>query len=545
MKRNKLIYNFNNIIGKRPKRSTFYRTNMHKTTLNTGDLIPVFWDEILPGDTYNMETKAIVRQTTMIKPIFDATYLEIMYFFVPMRLTWENTQKFFGENTDEWAVKDAPTIPQIQSPDEGWKTGTIADYMGLPINKELKISALPFRAYAKIFNDWFRDENLQKASHINTGDSTTKGTNGDNYVTDLEAGGMPAKANKRHDYFTSCLPAPQKGDAVKLNLGGSAPVHAKSLAFDTTGDSELKFDANQGTGLYHRVWQSGQSLESEKTGAEPAGELQKMIPNNLYADLSKATQITINELRQAIAYQQMLEKDARSGTRYVEFLKAHFGVDSPDARQQRSEYLGGLKQPMNVQQIPQTNSTDSTSPQANLAAYGESKLRHNSFKKTFTEHGFVIGLAVVRYDHTYQQGLERAWTRKDRNDLYDPIFANLGEQPVLNKEIFYQANVNIDNEIFGFQEAWADYRFKISKVTGKMRSMEKDSLDVWHFADNYKELPHLSENWIKEDQTNVDRTLAIKSTGEKGEPQFQADFYFNNKVERAMPTYSIPGLKRI
>lgn len=543
MRKNKLVYSFENTIGSHPKHSKFFRNQEHKTTMNASDLIPIFIDEVLPGDTFKLTTKAVIRQTTLIKPVMDNSYIDISYYFIPNRLVMDDWKKFMGENTDgAWAVQTKPTIPQITSPTGGWEIGTIADYMGIPTGiSNLSVSALPFRAYALIYNEWYRDQNLQQEAHLDKGNATKTGTNDKNYITDLECGGMPAKAGKYHDYFTSALPAPQKGQPIKLPLGDLAPV--------TTGKQQ---EATPTTALSWQVINSKTTPSgiigtdtkgiTNSDGTNKTGD--KIAPNNLYADLRQATSITINELREAITMQQLLELDARGGTRYVEMLKSHFGVNSGDARQQRPEYLGGIHQPLTVQQVPQTNSTDATTPQANLAAFGHSGLENRSFKKSFTEHGHIIGIATIRYNHTYQQGLEKMWSRKDREDFYDPIFANIGEQPILNKEIFAQGT-DKDSETFGYQEPWAEYRYKPNRVSGKFRSKAKDPLDIWHYGDFYKELPKLSAEWIQEDQSNIDRTLAIKSTGENAEPQYQCDFFFKNEIERPMPTYSIPGLHKI
>lgn len=554
MKKNKLVFSFESTISSHPKHSKFFRNHQHKTTMNAGDLIPIYIDEVLPGDTFNLKTTAVIRQTTLIKPIMDASYIDISYWFVPDRLVMDDWKKFMGENTDgAWAVQTKPTIPQIKAPSGGWKTGTIADYMGVPTDIEnLSISALPFRAYALIYNENYRDQNLQKEAHLDKGNATKNGSNGTNYITDLECGGMPAKAGKYHDYFTSALPSPQKGQPVTIPLGEFAEIHARNEQFSTDKDPNTTLfgttQSEKADPLYATNTSNKIILKTKNDGTTAGQTTQPIQFNNLYADLRQATSITVNELREVITMQQLLELDARGGTRYVEMLKSHFGVNSSDARQQRPEYLGGIHQPLNIQQVPQTSWVDPEqpkgTPQANLSAYSQSNLKNRSFKKAFTEHGQIIGIATIRYNHTYQQGLDKMWSRKDREDFYDPIFANIGEQPILNKEIFAQGT-DKDNETFGYQEAWAEYRYKPSKISGKFKSKDKDSLDVWHYGDFYKELPKLSETWIQEDQNNIDRTLAIKSTGKNAEPQYQCDFYFENEVERPMPTYSIPGLHKI
>jgi hypothetical protein len=553
MKKNKLVYGFHTALDRSPQHAVFKRNSKLTTAFNAGELVPIYLDEILPGDNFKMNLNAIIRQTTLLKPIMDIANIDVFAFFVPNRIIWDDFKKFFGENNDPWAVTDDVLIPVIKSPKSGWKVGTIADYMGLPVNKEgLEVSALPFRAYAQIVNDWFRDQNLQEASHINKTSSNSNGSNGDNYVSDLELGGKPFIANKYHDYFTSALPSPQKGEPITLNVGGRAPVltsdkrivdpKQSSMTFSTSDGQDLNFGTynagliNDGTTLSD---QARLSALYKQVGISPDP---LMYPDNLYADLSQATGISINDLRQAIAYQHMLEKDARSGTRYVEYLRSHFGVNSPDATQQRAEYLGGYHKPLNVNTVPQTSSTVDTSALGNLGAFGESFLSQSIINKTFLEHGYLILVACVRYEHSYQQGVEQLWTRRVRNDIYDPIFANIGEQPIRNKEIYFSGNEKVDDEIFGYNEAWASYRTKFSKVTGMMRSVDK-GLDYYHYADNYSSLPKLSAEWLREDKANIDRTLAVKSTDDM--PQFQSDFYFEVMHERAMPVFSVPGIDRI
>lgn len=558
MKKNKLVYGFQTALDRSPQHSVFKRNSQLTTAFNAGDLVPIYLDEILPGDNVKMDIKALVRQTTMIRPVMDVANIDVFAFFVPNRIIWDDFKKFFGENNDPWAVTEDVLIPIVKAPSDGWKVGTIADYMGLPVNKKgLEVNALPFRAYTQIVNDWFRDQNLQSASHINKSNSNGNGSNGGDYIKDLELGGKPFIANKYHDYFTSALPSPQKGSPITLNIGGKAPVVTDDKRVVDGKHSELMFsrvdgkkwdDASKATGTFG-LNPNGNDFNITKSYKQPGGSIQVadgIYPSNLYADLSSATGITVNDLRQAIAYQHMLEKDARTGTRYVEYLRAHFGVNSPDATQQRAEYLGGYHKPLNINTVPQTSNTidsgDVKSPQAGLAAFGESFLSQSMINKTFLEHGYLILVACVRYEHSYQQGVEQLWTRRLRNDIYDPIFANIGEQPIKNKEIYFSGDEKVDNEIFGYNEAWASYRTKFSKVTGMMRSVDK-GLDVYHYADNYASLPKLSAEWLREDKSNIDRTLAIKSTDDM--PQFQSDFYFEVMHERPMPVFSIPGIDRI
>ncbi len=563
-------------------RSTFSRNSSLKTSFNVGDIVPIYLDEVLPGDTFNVKTSKVVRLQTLITPMMDNLYLDTYFFFVPNRLVWEHWQNFMGENTDSaWIPAVEYEVPQITAPAEtGWTKGTIADYFGVPTNiPNLSISALPFRAYALIINDWFRDQNLSNPLNIPVNDTTIQGVNTGTFVTDVVKGGLPYKASKYHDYFTSALPGPQKGPNVTIGLSGDAPVFGNggSLGFVTS-----HADPNQQS-FVMPVRYSAQPLSGESVGYDTMGidfghphltadpsklvppgtssNIDKSAPSTTYnsvgvptkefleakdypygytglvADLGLANSISVNALRLAFQIQKLYEKDARGGSRYIELLKSHFGVTSPDARLQRPEYLGGNRLPISINQVVQQSETAKT-PQGNVAGYSVTTDTHSDFTKSFVEHGFIIGLAVVRYDHTYQQGLQRFWSRKDRFDYYWPVLANIGEQPILNKEIYAQGN-NTDNEVFGYQEAWADYRYKPSIVTGEMRSNYQTSLDSWHLADDYQSLPYLSSSWIAEDQSNVDRVLAVQSSVSN---QLFGDFYFQCKTTRAMPLYSIPGL---
>lgn len=537
------------------KRSKFDRSTQLKTTFNAGELIPIFVDEVLPGDTFTMDTACVIRMSTPIHPVMDNAFLDTYFFFVPNRLVWNHWKEFNGENTTTaWEQTTEYEIPQITSPTGGWQKGTIADYMGMPIGiSNLSVSSLPFRAYVLIWNEWFRDQNLQDPAYLTLDDSTTTGTNGSTYQSDAQCGGKPLPVAKYHDYFTSALPEPQKGPAVELQLGDTAPVIGTGTALGITAST----DDTLTWGLYAQEnWgalSANSSAKNQPVGTQITPEQNlftgpsknttlglSLNPENsgVKALLSEATATTINSLRQAFQVQKLFERDARGGTRYTEIIKAHFGVTSPDGRQQRPEYLGGKRIPINVQQVLQTSATDETSPQGNTAAFSLTGDRSSSFTKSFTEHGFIIGLCCVRTEHTYQQGIERMWNRKRRFDFYWPEFANIGEQAILNKEIYAQGT-DTDNEAFGYQEPWAEYRYKPSRVSGAFRSTYAQSLDVWHYGDEYTSLPVLSDTFIRETKANIDRTLAVQSSVED---QFIADFYFRNVSVRPMPVYSIPGL---
>lgn len=549
------------------RRSTFDRSHSLKTSFNVGDIVPFFVDEVLPGDTFNVDTSKVVRLQTLLTPVMDNIYLDTYFFFVPNRLTWSHWKQFNGENTESaWIPQTEYEIPQITAPASGgWSVGTIADYLGVPTGvPNLSVSALPFRAYALVMNEWFRDENLSDPLVVPVDDATVAGVNTGTFVTDVAKGGLPYKAAKYHDYFTSCLPSPQKGPDVLIpvaSAGNYAVVgNGKSLGL-TDGSLTGLFGYQSVPGGSTLAVQSG-ILGSSVGTAIPSssnlnGSLGVPTVSQLGDDLSQsgliavasgnASASTINQLRMAFQIQKLYEKDARGGSRYIEILKSHFGVTSPDARLQRPEYLGGNRVPININQVVQQSGTAAgETAQGTVTGMSVTTDTHSDFTKSFTEHGFVIGVMVARYDHTYQQGLERFWSRKDRFDYYWPVFANIGEQAVKNKEIFAQgpskvdsAGAVIDDQVFGYQEAWADYRYKPSRVTGEMRSQYAQSLDVWHLADDYSALPMLSDSWIREDKTNVDRVLAVTSSVSN---QLFADIYIKNRTTRPMPMYSIPGL---
>lgn len=545
-------------------RSKFQRNFNHKTTFREGDLVPVYFDEVLPGDTFSLDSSFLVRMSTPIFPVMDNSAIDLYFFFVPNRLVWSHWQEFCGENISApWTQKTEYQIPQMtfDEPDTTFGFGatnySVMNYLGIPsvlYSPGFSVSDLPNRAYRLIWNEWFRDQNIQVPVFVPLDDSSRSFAR----YTDLERnyGGYPLKVGKFHDYFTSCLPSPQKGPSVSLPLGDLAPVISGVTNSDLTSsvpDHTIRF-VTVGRGSdsgYH-------SLLFDSTGAagsavlSPAGSsadkvtlggISNVIFANQYADLSQATATTINELRQAFAIQRLYEKDARGGTRYRELLKAHFGVTAPDARVQVPEYLGGCRVPININQVLQTSSSNDISPQGNTAAYSCTTDSRSLFTSSFVEHGMLIGLACVRVEHSYCQGVERYWSRKRRFDFYWPTLANIGEQAVLKKEIFATGNVVDDDQAFGYQEAWADYRYKPNRLSGEF-SIDSDSVvpfsslgQAWTYMDVYDSPPTLSDSWIRESENNIAQTLAVQD-----KPQFMADFYFKVGTVRPMPVYSVPGL---
>lgn len=532
-------------------RARFKRDYSLLTTMNEGDLVPIYCDEVLPADTAKINLNALMRMSTPLYPVMDNCYCDFYFFFIPSRLLWEHFENLMGQNDSTfWAEPVEYTTPKTTAPEGGWNVGTLADYFGIPTGVEnLQINSLPFRAYAKVWNEWFRDENLQQPVTMSKTDATTTGSNTGTNLTDAEAGGLPLKVCKYKDYFTSCLPSPQKGQAVTLPMTGGAPLGMYNTATGkiTINSNEMK-EIVQSAGLptdneifQATIWDVGSGPYSNKGLAIGEGASSAFSGVNLGADLSNITATTINELRQAIAVQHILERDARTGTRYKEYLQGAWGVTSPDARLDRSEYIGGYRLPININQVIQTSATDTTSPQGNTAAFSMTTMSRNMATYSATEHGFILGLAAVRVDHSYQQGLSRMWTRSTRFSYYDPMLANLGEQAVLNQEIYAQGT-EVDEEVFGYQEAWADYRYRTNMITGEMRSTYAQTLDAWHYADKYTSLPTLSSDWIKEGTENIDRTIAVQSDNSR---QFICNFYFDQTWTRAMPIYSIPGLDTI
>jgi hypothetical protein len=487
-------------------RSSFNRSHGYKTTFDAGYLIPVYVDEALPGDTITMNPTMFARLNTPIYPIMDNMFLDVHFFSVPVRQIWDNFRKFTGEQANPSDSTDY-TVPVCNATaSTGYSNQSLQDYMGLPTQvPDYEHSALFTRAYNHIYNEWFRDQNLVDSAVVDTDDGPDDPSD---YVL--------RKRGKRHDYFTSALPWLQKGDAVDLPLGEKA-----YLSTDANSSTNLSIAA--GSGDNSKLIETGTNIRYEDG---TAGGL-------LYADLSSATAATINQLRQAFQIQKLLERDARSGTRYSEIVRAHFGVSFMDVTY-RPEFLGGTSTPINVTSVPQTSETGTT-PQGTLAAFGTATLQGGGFTKSFTEHCIVMGIASVRADLTYQQGLNRMFSRSTRYDFYWPALAHIGEQSVLNKEIYLDGSSN-DEDVFGYQERWAEYRYKPSLITGKLRSNDALTLDAWHLSQEFGSLPALNQTFIEETPP-MDRVVAVTT-----EPDFLMDCYFNLQCARPMPLYSVPGL---
>lgn len=509
-------HQFSQIPNVQIPRSRFDRSHGLKTSFDAGFLIPIFLDEVVPGDSFNLRLDAFARLATPIHPVMDNMYLETFFFFVPTRTIWTNFKKMMGEQDNPTDSIDY-TLPRSSYQ---VTEGSLLDYLGLPpaVGTQDKITDLPMRAYVKIWNEWFRDQNLQDSLTYPTG-------NGVGTLSDYPL----LRRGKRHDYFTSCLPWPQKGGAVNIPIAGEAPVMGIGNVWTDNGQSRTIQEANDSAISSGQLWNYSRLAYID---GPPV-----LSGASVYADLDQVT-ATINELRQAFQIQKLLEKDARGGSRYVEVIASHFGISNAggDARLQRAEYLGGGSSPVNINPIAQTSETTGTTPQGNLSAMGTASVSGHGFSKSFTEHGYIIGLANVRADLTYQQGINRLWSRQTRYDFYWPSLAHIGEQAVLNKEIMAVGSTATDDLVFGYQERFAEYRYKPSMITGAFRSNAAQSLDTWHLSQDFATVPNLNASFI-EDNPPIDRIIAVPS-----QPQFIMDCYFNLKCARPMPLYGVPGL---
>lgn len=531
-------------------------------TMNKGLLYPIFCEEVLPGDTWKVNIKALIRATTLIKPIFNNMWAQIQCFFVPNRLTYKHWEEVMGENKQgPWITnKTTYEVPKLTAPTGGWNEKSLTDMLGVPTKVEnIAISSLYTKGYAKIWNDWYRDEDRMNFTHITEDETNLTGSNGKNYVTDIELGGCLAPVAKAHDLFTSSSIEPQKGPNVLLPIGDTAPVsisgNGKSITL-TNGNNDFGLIGlgNYQIGVKRPNGYDYNSKTLPENYIDPPSTGSEGITNNALigistdpqnsglmgnAQLNQATGASINDLRLAIALQQMYELDALAGTRYTEIIFSHFGVRSSDARLQRSEYLGGKKVPINITQVIQS-SESATTPQGNLAGMSQTWDGDEYFTKSFEEHGILYIMCCIKGENIYQQGLPAKFSKFKRTDFYDPIFANIGMQPIYNKEIYAQGTTE-DDKAFGFKEAWTEYRTLEKQVAGEFRSNSSKTIDYWHIARDFASLPTNDETFIMEGQDNLNRALTVDSSQAD---QFQAAFALDAIVTRVMPPHSVPGLKR-
>lgn len=523
------------------ERSRFSKPYDHKTSFDAGQLVPFYIEDCLPASTYQISTAMAVRMSTPIFPVMDNCYLDFYYFFVPYRILWEHWIDFMGENrTGFWTQPTDFYVPQLTAGKAGFVPGSVADHFGFPIGvANIKVSQFPFRAYCMIWNEWFRNENTDNPTYFLTSDADITSFPNASALY----GGHLLNVCREHDYFSDALPQPQKMEPVVIPMVGDAPVKTYNDKY-VTSTAPMRIE-----GLVGELPSGNQLLGFVKDGSGDFNVVQESIdgvtligtnyvyPSNLFADLSSVTVATINDLRMAFATQRYAERLAYGGSRYTEQLNTFYGLTTQDSRLQRPEFLGSDRVTINMSQVLQTSSTDTTSPQGNTAAYS---LTVGSGKAPITystqEHGIIMGLCCVRHTRTYQQGINREWSRRELFDFYQPTFAHLGNQAILNKEIYADGTAS-DNEVFGFQEAWGEYRYKPSHVTNEFRSNYEKSLDVWHYADYYSSLPTLSQGWMSEGKDEIDRTLAVKT-----QSQFIADFHVSTLLTAPMPLYSVPGL---
>ena len=547
---------FNQVPEMKASRTRFNRDQTILTTFDSGKLIPFYVDEVLPGDTFNVNTSAIIRMTTPKYPVMDDAFIDFYYFYCPNRILWDDFRQFMGEVEETpWMPKKDYKVPNIvingkkENPEPYEES--ILDYMGVPtkIENVFKVNALPIRAYVKIWNEFFRDENVDNAATIKTDSADLNYQDGRETETDIDgilrkavSGGRCLPVNKFHDYFTSCLPYPQRGPAVAMPMEGDAAIYTGDLTgFPKESSIYLCNTTPNQQGRMASISYYDSYRTSIIGSTAPTGSSGARVDGYLYADLKTATAATINDLRKAVAVQQYYEALARGGSRYREQVKALWDVVISDKTVQIPEYLGGGRYRVNINQIVQTSGQQGSAdtPIGETGAMSVTPVNESSFTKSFEEHGFVIGVCCVRHNHSYQQGLERFWSRMDRLDYYVPQFANLGEQPVKKKEIMLTGAAT-DEETFGYQEAWADYRMKPNRVSGKMRSNATGTLDFWHYADKYSKEPTLSQEWMAETKAEIARTLIVED-----EPQFFGAIRVANKTTRRMPLYSVPGLYKL